>query len=106
MSRVRGSLFQVDNDGWVRNTYMLRVTNKSAVEDPIQFTGSRWTAWRTRRSRSQPIALASTESRVIPLIVRIPPIDPMQRTMPMTVKVASPTASVTSMHLHDARSDR
>jgi cytochrome c oxidase accessory protein FixG len=94
VNRVRGSLFQVDNDGWVRNTYMLRITNKSASSDPVEYTvevdglkGAQVTA--------QPIALASTESRVIPLIVRIPPIGPMQRTMPMKVTVASPTASVT-----------
>jgi cytochrome c oxidase accessory protein FixG len=93
VSRVRGTLFQLDNDGWVRNTYMLRITNNAAGAGKVPYTvavdgldGAQVTA--------QPIALASTESRMVPLVVRIPPKGPMQRTMPIKVRVASPTASV------------
>jgi cytochrome c oxidase accessory protein FixG len=93
VSRVRGSLFQVDRDGWVRNTYMLRITNKSAAKDPIEYTVE-VDGLKDAQVTAQPISLASTESRIVPLIVRIPPIGPMERTMPMQVKVKSPTASL------------
>ncbi|HEX5632639.1 MAG TPA: FixG Ig-like domain-containing protein, partial [Gemmatimonadales bacterium] len=94
VNRVRGSLFQVDNDGWVRNTYMLRVTNKSAAAGKVSYTvtvdgleGAEVTA--------QPVELASTESRVVPLIVRIPPKGRWERTVPIKVHVTSASASVT-----------
>ena len=94
VSRVQGSLFQVDKDGWVRNTYMLRITNKSASTVPVPYTVE-VDGLKGAQVMAQPIQLTSTESRIVPLIVRIPPVGPMLRTMPMTVKVASPTASVT-----------
>ena len=93
VSRVRGSLFQVDGDGWVRNTYMLRVTNKAPDRDTLPFSvnvkgleGAQVTV--------EPIRLGSTESRFVPVIVRIPPAHTMARTFPITVTVASPSRSV------------
>ncbi|MCU0620943.1 MAG: cytochrome c oxidase accessory protein CcoG, partial [Gemmatimonadales bacterium] len=94
VSRVRGSLFQVDADGWVRNTYMLRITNTSAAADPIAYTVN-VEGLKDAQVTAQPVQLASTESRVVPLVVRIPPVGPMVRTMPIKVRVASPDASVT-----------
>jgi cytochrome c oxidase accessory protein FixG len=93
VSRVRGSLFQVDNDGWVRNTYMLRITNKSAGDQPVPYT-VQVEGLKGAQVTAQPIQLTSTESRVVPLIVRIPPVGPMERTMPMQVTISSPTAQV------------
>jgi polyferredoxin len=94
VSRVRGSLFQVDQDGWVRNTYMLRITNKAAGTAPVPYTVN-VAGLKDAQVTAQPVQLASTESRVVPLVVRIPPVGPMQRTMPIKVTVASPSASVT-----------
>jgi polyferredoxin len=94
MSRVRGSLFQVDADGWVRNTYMLRVTNTAPGNGRVPYTihvegleGAQVTA--------EPISLASTESRVVPVIVRVAPGEHMQRTVPIRVRVQSPSDGVT-----------
>jgi hypothetical protein len=72
---------------------MLRITNKSAAKDPIEYTVE-VDGLKDAQVTAQPISLASTESRIVPLIVRIPPIGPMERTMPMQVKVKSPTASL------------
>ncbi len=94
VSRVRGSLFQVDADGWVRNTYMLRVTNKAAGTDTLPFNIT-VTGLEGAEVHTEPLALASTESRVVPLVVRIPPAEHLQRTLPIAVKVASPAKSVT-----------
>jgi len=93
VSRVRGTLFQVDKDGWVRNTFMLSITNKSASKQPIPYTFE-VTGLKGAVVTAQPVSLASAESRTVPLVVRIPPVGPMERTMPMRVTVASPTASV------------
>lgn len=93
VSRMRGTLFQVDADGWVRNTYMLRVTNKSPAHDTLPFQVS-VTGLQGADVTVEPIRLGSTESRFVPVIVRIPPAHTMARTMPITVTVASPTQSV------------
>lgn len=93
VSRMRGSLFQVDGDGWVRNTYMLRVTNKSPGRDTLPFTVE-VAGLDNAQVTVEPISLGSTESRFVPVIVRIPPAHTMARTFPITVTVASPSRAV------------
>jgi len=94
VSPVRGTLFQLDADGWVRNTYMLRITNNAAGAGKVPYQVA-VDGLEDAQVTAQPVELASTESRVVPLVVRIPPKGPMRRTMPIKVRVSSPSASVT-----------
>jgi len=87
VNRAPGSLFTLDADGYVRNTYLLRVTNKDARPVPFRvrvdgLPGAQVTV--------QDIELASTESRTVPLVVRLPARDDLPRTIPIQVHVASP----------------
>jgi cytochrome c oxidase accessory protein FixG len=93
VNRLPGSLFTVDADGWIRNTYLLRITNNAPATQPLPFdiqvqglTGAQVVA--------QPVALGSTESATLPLVVRVPPSGALPRTIPIHVLVASPTGQV------------
>ena len=41
------------------------------------------------------VRLGSTESRVVPLVVRVPQLDTLARTVPLYVRVQSPDAQIT-----------
>jgi cytochrome c oxidase accessory protein FixG len=86
VNRVPGSLFTVDADGFVRNTYLLQITNNKPGDGPVDFhvevegiPGAEILA--------QDVRLASRESRTLPLIVRVPQDQAIGRTTPMEVKV-------------------
>jgi hypothetical protein len=70
VARAPGSLYTLDDDGFVRNTYLLRISN-NLTGAPVAFTvevdgldGAEVTM--------APLELASTEGRVVPLVVRVP----------------------------------
>jgi hypothetical protein len=93
VSRAPGSLFTVDPDGFVRNTYILRITNNDPAAVPLPFhvtveglQGATITA--------QDIRLGSTESAALPLVIRLPVTSRMPRTLPLQVRVASPSYRV------------
>ncbi len=94
VGRLPGSLFTVDGDGWVRNTYMLRISNKQAGTARVPYT-VQVEGLRDAQVLAQPVELASDESRVLPLVVRVRPSEHMERTIPIRVRVASPRAAVT-----------
>lgn len=90
VQRAPGSLFTLDPDGYVRNTYLLRVTNKVASPDPVPF--------HVRVEGVPPedvivgdLSLATTESRTVPLIIRMKARPDLPRTIPIQVHVASPS---------------
>jgi cytochrome c oxidase accessory protein FixG len=90
VNRAPGSLFTMDADGFVRNTYLLELTN-NAPGDSISFhvavegvPGAEVVA--------QDIRLAESERRTVPLVVRLPSSRTMARTIPIRVRVQTPGA--------------
>jgi cytochrome c oxidase accessory protein FixG len=85
VNRAPGTHFVVDADGMVRNTYMLRVANNDAqgVDTPyrVEVTGLP-----DPEVQVPTFTLDATESRTVPLIVRLPA-ESARRTMPFTVTV-------------------
>ncbi len=88
VNRAPGSLFTVDNDGWIRNTYMVRVTNNhvdstGAEKFRIEVEGLPEGA----DVRSIEVEIAPEQTVTVPLIVRLPPDSKVPRTLPIEVKV-------------------
>ena len=93
VNRTPGSLFTADPDGFVRNTYLLKITNKeasgSAVEYQIELDGLE------RAELLTTLVIVEPEgSRTIPLVVRVPNEAADRRTIPFTVRVAAPTGEL------------
>ena len=93
VSRAPGSLFTLDADGAVRNTYLLRITNNDPAPDSIPFAvevqglpGAEVVA--------QDVRLGSTESRTVPLVIRVRQDEAMPRTVPIKVRVRSPSSEM------------
>jgi cytochrome c oxidase accessory protein FixG len=91
VNRSPGTLFQVDDDGWVRNTFLLQVMNNDA-SDAHSFRvtvdglpGAQLTM--------PPITLDPMEHRTIPLVLRVPA-DSATRTMPFEVYVSTEESTV------------
>jgi cytochrome c oxidase accessory protein FixG len=93
VSRAPGSLFTVDPDGFVRNTYILRVTNNDPAATPLPFHVS-IEGLPGATLTTQDIRLGSTESAAVPLVIRLPVTSGMARTLPLRVRVASPSYGV------------
>jgi len=93
VQRAPGMLFTVDPDGYVRNTYLLRITNKAAapVAEPFHVTVE---GIPSAAVMVQDISLTTTESRTVPLVIRVPLRDDLPRTIPIAVRVSSPTQSI------------
>jgi cytochrome c oxidase accessory protein FixG len=89
VSRVPGSLFTVDGDGWVRNTYLLRITNNEPSAVPIPFE-VRVEGLDGAEVMAQSVTLGTTESATLPLVVRVAPSGELARTIPIHVLVTSP----------------
>lgn len=93
VQRAPGTLYTQDADGYVRNTYLLRVTNKQPVPDAIPFH-VRVEGLQNAEVLVQDIALGTTESQTVPLVVRVKSREDMPRTIPISVHVSSPTKEV------------
>jgi cytochrome c oxidase accessory protein FixG len=93
VGRVPGSLFTVDADGWVRNTYLLRITNNAPSAERLPFDVS-VQGLDGAEVLAQPVTLGTTESATLPLVVRVPPSRELARTVPIHVLVASPAGRV------------
>ena len=90
VARVPGSLYSVDPDGYVRNTYLLRIANNDAQAGQAAFRVS-VEGPEQAQVVAPTIELASMESRIIPLVVRIPPTSAFDRTYPLRVRVTAGT---------------
>jgi polyferredoxin len=89
VQRAPGSLFTLDADGYVRNTFLLRVTNKQASSAPVPFHIS-VEGLPEAQILVQDLALGTTESRTVPLIIRVKASPDLPRTIPFEVHVATP----------------
>ena len=84
--RMPGTLYTVDPDGFVRNTYLLRVANNAADRAALDFAIT-IDGLAGASAVVPPISLASTESRQVPVIVRMPPAAATQRSLPLQVRI-------------------
>jgi len=87
ISRAPGTLFNIDADGWTRNTYLMRVTNNSHEE--TEFTVSVEGLPTDTKLDVSPIKLAPSSTTTVPVIVRLSPGEAAARTLPFAVRVAS-----------------
>lgn len=94
VNRAPGSLYTLDADGFVRNTYLLQITNNTPG-DPISYgVAVEGLAGVQVLSQSGDLILGPTESRTLPLVVRIPASEGLARTVPIDVRVTSPDGAV------------
>ncbi|HET9727763.1 MAG TPA: 4Fe-4S dicluster domain-containing protein, partial [Gemmatimonadales bacterium] len=89
VNRAPGTLYTVDDDGFVRNTYILRVTNNDPAATPVAFRVS-VAGLPGAELVAEDIRLGSTESAAVPLVIRVRSTPRMPRTIPVQVRVASP----------------
>ena len=93
VNRAPGSLYTLDADGRVRNTYLLKVTSNDPHPEPVRYEV--WVEGLDAAEVVTPeIYLASAESRTLPLVVRVPFAEGMDRTIPIRVHVTSPRGGV------------
>lgn len=95
VARAPGTLFAVDPDGAVRNTFLLRVANNHPDTDGAPDT-FRVTVEGLPGAEVlvQDLSLQETESATIPLVIRVPEPQHLDRTVPLTVRVRSPNDEV------------
>ncbi len=91
VTRAPGSLYTVDADGWVRNTYLLRLANNQPdrmLSFDVSVDGLVDAQVVTPR-----VELLPEEGRVVPLVVRLPAASASARTLPLRVRVATGTGT-------------
>jgi len=93
VNRAPGSLFTVDDDGTIRNTYLLKVTSNDPSPEPVRYE-VRVEGLEGAEVVAPELELGSTESRTLPLVVRVPYSDGMARTIPIQVHVTSPSGEL------------
>jgi cytochrome c oxidase accessory protein FixG len=93
VNRVPGSLFTLDPDGFVRNTYLVQITNNKPGDMPVDFQVS-VEGIPGAQILAQNVSLGSSETRTLPLIVRVSQNQAMGRTTPIEVRVVSPDGEI------------
>ena len=88
VNRAPGSLYTVDGDGYVRNTYLLQITNNEAQGGAVRFE-IRLEGLEGAELIASPLALGEEESRTVPMVVRLPSAAVTDRTMPFRVILSS-----------------
>ena len=93
VNRAPGSLYSIDADGYVRNTYLLQITNNEAGSEEALY-GVRIDGLPGAQVLTPPLMLRAEETRTIPVIIRMREADAELRTMPFVVIVTSPSAEL------------
>ena len=93
VNRAPGSLYTVDPDGSTRNTFLLQITSNDPVEGAVRYEVA-VSGLEGADVLSEAVDLTSTETRTVPLIVRVPPSVALGRTTPFQVTVTSPAGRV------------
>ena len=88
VNRVPGSLFTLDPDGFVRNTYLLKITNNDPGNAPVVYSLS-VEGLPNAEVLFRDVSLSSNESRTFPLVIRLPLSGELKRTIPIEVRVTS-----------------
>ncbi len=89
VNRTTGTLFTVDADGFVRNTYMLEVTNNENVDEVVEYALT-VEGLDDAEVTVGKIELGSSEARTFPVVVRIPNSPDLDRTIPFEIHLDSP----------------
>jgi cytochrome c oxidase accessory protein FixG len=89
VSRMPGSLFTVDADRSVRNTFLLRLANNANTGAPLAFQ-VRLEGLPGAELTVPELTLATAESRIVPLVVRLPADRAARRTLPLRLRVTAP----------------
>jgi polyferredoxin len=93
VNRAPGSLFTVDADGYVRNTYLLQLTNKAGSGESVEYQVA--LEGLDQGELTMPdLTVAPEQSMTIPMVVRVPAAAAGQRTIPFTVRIQSPQAEL------------
>ncbi len=85
VNRAPGTLFQVDEDGWTRNTFLLNISNNqsdTATNVAVTLDGIDGAELIV-----PPITVTAANSVNVPLVVRVPPGMDAARTTPIQIKV-------------------
>lgn len=93
VQRAPGSLFVMDADGFVRNTFLVRVTNKEASAGPVTFH-IRVEGLPPEDVTVQDVTLGTTENATVPMVIRMKADAALPRTIPIQVHVSSPSHEV------------
>ena len=93
VNRAPGSLFTMDADGYTRNTFLLKITNKNPSTERVQYDIS-VSGIEDAEILTDTVELGSTETRTIPLIVRVPSSVALERTTPFLVRVEADDQAV------------
>ena len=88
LSRSPGSTFVLDDDGTIRNTYLLNIGNNDARPGATSYTVT-LEGLPGGAVMAPPIALTSTEDRTVPVVVRLPRDTGPARSIPFRVRVSS-----------------
>jgi cytochrome c oxidase accessory protein FixG len=88
VNRAPGSLFQTDADGFVRNTYLLKITNNEPSPEPVAYE-VRVDGIEGAQVLTSEISVASEGTATVPLVVRAPLADELARTVPLRVRITS-----------------
>ncbi len=93
VNRAPGSLFTEDASGYVRNTFLLKITNNEAAGAPVDYR-IEVDGLEQGELLTNLVTVESEGSRTVPLIVQVPVYAADRRTIPFTVRVASPTGEL------------
>ncbi len=91
INRLPGSLYTVDADGWVRNTFLIRVHNQhvDSAGAPETFTFRVEGMPEGSDIQAQPLHLGPGASGMAPLIIRVPPGAEIERTRDFDLHIHS-----------------
>ena len=93
VNRAPGTLFQVDADGWTRNTYLLNISNNLGADGAIPVTVA-LEGLDGAELIVPPIEVKSASAVNVPLVVRVPPAAELPRTAPVMIHVKTPQDEV------------
>ncbi len=93
LNRAPGTLFTVDGDGYVRNTYLVHVTNNEAESGAVTFSIEVEGLDGAEVTMSE-LTLAAEETRTVPLVIRLPTDEVESRTLPFRVRLAAPSGEL------------
>ena len=88
LSRSPGSTFVLDDDGSIRNTYLLNIGNNDPRAGTTSYTVS-LEGLPGALVLAPPIDLANAQDRTVPVIVRMPRDQGPARSLPFTLRVSS-----------------
>ena len=90
VNRAPGSLFAVDADGYVRNTYLLKITNKGAADGDVVYQ-IHVDGFDEAEMTTTSVTVPPEQTQTVPIIIRVPEAGVTRRTIPFTLRVAGTT---------------